>query len=151
MNDARLASTSSVDLRSRWLLAAPLGVALLLGLSGCEVHAYGDDDYYGDEGSLSIDWTLDDTDDPRACDDYDAYDLELIIYDEGGGVATRISHPCDDFGVSIDLLDGVYSLDATLVDRRGHDVSTTLKLDDIDVYAGEDTPISIDFPQDSRR
>jgi len=120
-------------------------------LAGCEVHAYGDDDYYEDEGSLSLDWTLDDTDDPRACDDYEAYDLELIIYDDRGGVASRISPPCDEFGVSIDLLDGVYSLDATLVDRSGRDVSTTLKLDDIDVYAGEDTPISLDFPQDSRR
>lgn len=152
MNDlSRAFSQPESTSRSRWLRATPLALALALGLAGCEVHAYGDDDYYEDEGSLSLDWTLDDTDDPRACDDYEAYDLELIIYDDRGGVASRISPPCDEFGVSIDLLDGVYSLDATLVDRSGRDVSTTLKLDDIDVYAGEDTPISLDFPQDSRR
>lgn len=152
MNDVLLASSRpGSEARSRWLRATPLALALALGLAGCEVHAYADDDAYYDEGSLSIDWTLDDTYDPRACDDYDAYDLELILYDARGGVASRLTRPCDDFGVSIDLLDGVYSLDATLVDRGGHDVTTTLALDDIDVYAGEDTPISIDFPQDSRR
>jgi hypothetical protein len=141
-----------VNPRSRWLQTAPLGLvlALGLGLTGCEVHTH--DGYYDDdEGSLSIDWTLDDTDDPRACDDYDAYDIELIIYDDRGSVASRIHEPCDSFAVSVDLLDGVYGLDATLIDRAGHDVSTTLMLEDIDVYAGEDTPISIDFPQDSRR
>jgi hypothetical protein len=153
MNDAPLThSLPSVAHRSRWLQTAPLGLVLALSLAGCEVRAYSDrDDYYEDEGSLSIDWTLDDTRDPRACDDYDAYDLELILYDDRGSVASRLSPACDDFGLTIDLLDGVYSLDATLVDRSGHSVSTTLKLDDIDVYAGEDTPISIDFPQDSRR
>jgi hypothetical protein len=152
MNDVTLAfPLRARSPSSRWLRAAPLALVLSLGLVGCEVRAYGDDDYYEDEGSLSVDWTLDDTDDPRACDDYDAYDLELIIYDERGGVAARISPACDEFGVSIDLLDGVYSLDATLIDRSGRDVSTTLELEDIDVYAGEDTPISLDFPQDSRR
>jgi hypothetical protein len=148
MNDSSLASPER-PLRSRWLLASPLLAALAVGAAGCEVHTEGE--YYGDEGSLSIDWTLDDTDDPFACDDYDARTLELVIYDEDEGVATTVRPRCDDFDVTIDLPDGVYSLDATLLDRSGQDVSTTLSLDDIDVYAGEDTPLSIDFPQDSRR
>jgi hypothetical protein len=151
MNDVPLASNIQPP-RSRWVQSAPFAavLALGLGLTGCEVHTH--DGYYDDdEGSLSIDWTLDDTDDPRACDDYDAYDIELILYDDRGSVVSRIHEPCDSFGVSVDLLDGVYGLDATLIDRGGHDVTTTLQLDDIDVYAGEDTPISIDFPQDARR
>jgi hypothetical protein len=145
MNDSSLVSS----LGGRWLQASPLLVALALGAAGCEVHTSGS--YDGDEGSLTIDWTLDDTDDPFACDDYDARSLEIIIYDEYEKVATTIRPPCDSFEASIDLLDGVYSIDATLLDRSGSDVSTTLSIDDIDVYAGEDTPISIDFPQDSQR
>ena len=140
-----LSSTSS-----RWLHASPLLAALLLGAAGCEVHTRSED-YVGDEGSLTIDWTLDDTRDPEACDDYDARRLELIIYDERDRVVDTIEPSCYNFEVSIDLPDGVYGVDATLLDRGGADVSTTLSLDSIDVYAGEDTPISIDFPQDSRR
>jgi hypothetical protein len=144
MNDVTLASSFS----SRWLQASPLLVALAIGSAGCEVHSSGSG---SDEGSLTLDWTLDDTDDPVACDDYDARTLEVIVYDDYGSVATRVHPPCDAFEASIVLPDGVYSIDATLLDRSGNDVSTTLPVDDIDVYAGEDTPISIDFPQDSRR
>jgi hypothetical protein len=134
----------------RWLQASPILVALALGASGCEVHT-GGDAYTDDEGSLTVDWTLDDTDDPDACDDYEARSLEIIIYDERESVASRIHPRCDDFDAEVYLPDGVYSIDATLLDGSGGDVSTTLSVDDIDVYAGEDTPISLDFPQDSRR
>jgi hypothetical protein len=146
MNDSSLISSLS----GRWLQASPLLIALAIGAPGCEVHT-GGSSYAGDDGSLTIDWTLDDTDDPFACDDYGARTLEIIIYDEYESVESTIRPPCDSFEASIDLLDGVYSIDATLLDRSGTDVSTTLSIGDIDVYAGEDTPISIDFPQDSRR
>lgn len=137
--------------RSRWLHTSPLLAALVLGAAGCEVHTGGDDDYVDDSGSLTIDWTLDHTDDPAACDDYDARRLELIIYDDRNRVVDTIEPSCDSFEASIDLPDGVYSVDATLLDRSGGDVSTTISTDDIDVYAGEDTPIRFEFGQDSRR
>jgi len=142
---------SSYSSRSRWLHTSPLLAALLLGAAGCEVHTQDDDYTTGDEGSLTIDWTLDRTDDPAACDDYDARRLEIIVYDDRDRVVTTVEPPCDAFEASIDLLDGVYGVDATLLDRSGGDVSTTLSLDDIDVYADEDTPVSIDFPQSSRQ
>ena len=109
MNDATLASSFS----SRWLRASPLLVALAIGSAGCEVQTSGSDDV---EGSLTLDWTLDDTDDPVACDDYDARTLEIIVYDDYGAVAATVHPPCDAFEASIVLPDGVYSIDATLVD-----------------------------------
>lgn len=149
MNAVVLTATLDRPLCSRrWLQLSPLVIAIAIGASGCEVHTGGS--YHDDEGSLTLDWTLDDTDDPGACDDYEARSLEIIIY-EGGSVASDIHPRCDDFEAEIYLPDGVYSIDATLLDGSGRDVSTTLSLDDIDVYASEDTPISLDFPQDSRR
>jgi hypothetical protein len=150
MNDSALAYPLSnrVTSSSRWLQASL--VALALGAAGCEVHTR--DSYVGDdEGTLAIDWTLDDSFDPRACDDFEARDLELVIYDDRDHVVDRISVACDDFSADIDLLDGVYSIDATLIARSGDDVTTTVSVDNIDVYAGDDTPVHIDFPLDSIR
>lgn len=158
MNDLPLALSSSqasnsARIRSsRWLQASPMLFVLALGAAGCTVETRSGGSYVGDDaGTLRVRWSLDDSFDPGACDDYDAYDLDLVIYDDRHGVASRITEPCDEFSVDVDLPDGVYSVDATLLDRSGHDVTTTLSLDDIDVYAGEDTPLEIDFPIDSQR
>jgi hypothetical protein len=149
MNDL---SPTLPSLRSRWLQASPLLFALALGTSGCSIESDSGGSYVGDDaGTLRIRWSLDDSFDPGACDDYDAYDLELVIYDDRHGVASRIKEACDNFDTDVDLPDGVYSVDATLLDSSGHAVTTTLSLDNIDVYAGEDTPLEIDFPVDSQR
>lgn len=153
MNLAVFASSlCSSAFRSRWLQASPLLAALALGAAGCEIHTADDDDGYSrGRGLLIVDWTLDETDDPRACDDYDARSLEIIIYDDRDNAVDTIEPACDEFEASISLPDGVYGVDATLLDRSGADVSTTLSIDDIDVYGGEDTPVSIEFGQNSRR
>jgi hypothetical protein len=153
MNDSPLAYPlhERVISSSRWLQASPLFVALALGTAGCEVHTSGSSYVSEDEGTLEIDWTVDDSFDPRACGDFDAFDLELVIYDDRQSVVDQVRVPCDDFGVEVDLLDGVYGIDATLLDRGGADVTTTVSIDDIDVYAGDVTPLHIDFPIDSIR
>ncbi|HKU44198.1 MAG TPA: hypothetical protein VJR89_38825 [Polyangiales bacterium] len=123
---------------------------LALGAAGCEVHTHSD--WYSEyEGTLSIEWSLDDSFDPDACDDYHAHEIELIVYDDRDHEVAHTTPYCDEFEVSIDLPDGVYGLDATLLDRGGHAVTTTLALHDIDVYEDHTTPISIDFPLDSLR
>jgi hypothetical protein len=153
MNDSSLAYplTDRAVSSSRWLPASPLFVALLLGATGCEVHTHDSSYAADDEGTLAVDWTLDDSFDPRACDDFRATDLELVIYDDRDHVVDRFRAPCDDFSADIDLLDGVYSIDATLLDRSSEDATTTVSVDGLDVYAGEDTPVHIDFPLDSIR
>lgn len=153
MNDSPLAYPlpDRVVSSSRWLQAPPLLVALALGAAGCEVHTHSRSYVVDDIGTLAVDWTLDDSFDPRACDDYGAHDLELAVYDDRDRVVDRLRVPCDDFAVAVDLPDDVYSIDATLLDRSGVDATTTVSVDDIDVYAGEETPLHIDFPLDSIR
>ncbi|HKP59649.1 MAG TPA: hypothetical protein VJV78_23155 [Polyangiales bacterium] len=135
-----------------------LTALLLLGTAGCTVHTHGYHDYddYDDydhhpyDGVLTIDWSLDDSFDSDECDHYDADSVELIVYEGGHDEVLHLQRRCDDFETSIDLPDGVYSLDATLLDHSDRRVTTTLALDDIDIYDGEETRISIDFPLDSR-
>jgi hypothetical protein len=133
-------------------LTYPTAALLALCAAGCEIHTYDSDGHYVSgpyDGTLTIDWSLDDSFDPDACDDYDARYIELAIY-EGRDEVALLQPRCDDFEISIDLPDGEYSLDATLLDRSERAVSTTLSLDDIDVYEDLETPISIDFPLDSQ-
>lgn len=128
-----------------WFSFSPW-LVLSMFLSGCLVHVED-----GDEGTLTVLWTLDDTEDPDACLDYGARSVELVIYDWYGDVVADPLIRCADFGVSVDLPDGEYALDATLLDRSGRSVTTTLRLDGIDVYEDEEEEIFIDFPLDSIR
>jgi hypothetical protein len=130
-------------------LTYPTAALLALCAAGCEVHTH--DGYYGgsSDGTLTIDWSLDDSFDADECDHYDGYYTEVIVY-EGRDDVAHVQPHCDDFAVSIDLPDGVYSLDATLLDHAEHPVTTSVSLDDIDVYEDRETRISIDFPLDSR-
>lgn len=122
---------------------------MVLGLSasGCVI----DIGHDHDDGILTVEWSLDDTFDPEACLDYEARDIELIIYDWDDYVVVDDLVRCADFEASYDLPEGEYALDATLVDRSGRSVTTTVALDRIDVYEGEETPLPLDFPVDSIR
>lgn len=103
------------------------------------VHGYG-------HGILTAEWTVDGWSDPEACYDFGARDFELIVY---GSVDTEIEARCDEFVLSLEVPEGRYAIDATLVDRHDHAVTTTLALDDVYVYAGEELVIPIDFPPDT--
>lgn len=99
-------------------------------------------------GILTAEWTVDGWSDPDACYDFGAHDFELIVYTHGS-FDSEIEARCDDFVLSIDVPEGRYSIDATLVDRHDYAVTTTLALDDVYVYAGEEVVIPIDFPPDA--
>ena len=140
--------------RTSWRASLPgaIALALLVAAPGCVVEQSGGVVYTSDDdGTLTVEWTLDDSFDPGACHDYDARTLELVVYEWDGSVAADLHVPCDEFTASINLPDGTYAMDATLLDRSGREVTTTLSLDDIDVYYGEETFIPIDFPVDSVR
>lgn len=127
-----------------WLRILPLGV-LALAAQGCIV------EHDPDDGVLTVEWSVDDSFDPDACRDFDARTFELVVYDWDGHVAGDVHAPCDDFSLSLDLEDGTYSIDVTLLDGSDRKVTTTLPLDDVDIYAGDETVIPVDFPVDSLR
>jgi hypothetical protein len=134
-------TTSSA--RRAALALSPALLTLALGASGCTIEHVHDDD-----GLLTVQWSLDRTFDPEACFDYGSRSIELVIYDRYDDVVDHFEARCADFATTIELEDGVYGLDATLLDRSGRSVTTTLELE-VDVYEGEETVVDIDFPFDS--
>src|SRR5262245_22114426 len=106
-----------------WMRRTGLGLVVLMviGAAGCTI------EHIGDDGLLTVQWSLDDSFDPDACLDYDSRTIELVIYDRYDHVVEQFEARCADFSASIELEDGSYGLDATLLDRSGRSVTTTLQ------------------------
>lgn len=120
------------------------GLLLCLGLSGC-LFVDDDDDDVAPVGTLTVRWTIDGFRDPLDCFDFEADRLELRLY-EGGSLIDEVSPICEDFSTTIELFDGIYDADATLVDSFDRAVTLTEPLDYIDIIAGTDLVIDVDFP-----
>lgn len=121
------------------------GLLLCLGaLPGC-IFVDDDDDDPPRVGTLEVLWTIDGFTDPLDCEDFGVDRMELLIYD-GGRVVDEFEPYCEDFGVSIDLFDGVYDGAATLVDSFDNAATLTEELRNIDIIAGTTLTIDIDFP-----
>lgn len=122
---------------------------LIFGLTmvpGCLV--VDDDDDPDPIGTLEVLWTIDGRTDPVDCLDFGVDRLELRIYDRGD-LIDEIEPFCEDFGVALDMFDGVYDGEATLVDSFDRVVAVPEPLDNIDIIAGTTLTIDIDFPLDS--
>ncbi len=121
---------------------------LIFGLTmvpGCLVV---DDDDPDPIGTLEVRWTIDGFTDPVDCLDFGVDRLELRIYD-GRDLIDEVEPFCEDFGVSLDMFDGIYDGEATLVDSFDRAATLTEPLDNIDIIAGTTLTIDIDFPIDS--
>lgn len=132
-----------------WMTQAliPGSLLLCLGLMpGCLV--VDDDDDPDPTGTLEVRWTIDGLTDPLDCADFGVDRLELRVYD-GGDLVDEVEPFCEDFGVSLEMFDGVYDGEATLVDTRDRAATLTEPLDAIDIIAGTTLTIDVDFPIDS--
>lgn len=124
------------------------GFLLCLGaMPGCLVVDDNDDDP-APVGTLEVFWTIDGLTDPIDCADFGVDRLELLIYD-GGRVVDEFEPFCEDFGISIDLFDGIYDGAATLVDSFDNAATTTEELEAIDIVEGTTLTIDVDFPINS--
>jgi len=102
-------------------------------------------------GSVTLNWLVAGTTSAAVCAQYDAAELELVLYDATGRPVTRALTPCGSFTVSVGLPEGTYTADAALLDAGGRSVSTTKTLEAIEVVAGTDLAINLDFPSSSLR
>lgn len=102
-------------------------------------------------GTLTVHWTIDRGMDSGVCSNLRVDSLELVVYDASGQQFTSANYVCEDFALSIALPEGVYTADATLVGANNQSRSTTLPLNSIDIRAGTDLAIDIDFPSSDIR
>src|SRR5690242_6682946 len=84
------------------------------------------------DGTMTVDFTIENQKDPGLCADFAIDRLDLLIMDASGAAFTSVSAICEDFAITVQLPEGTYSADATLVDVNGNAVSDTLPLDNID-------------------
>jgi hypothetical protein len=99
--------------------------------------------------TLTVRWLVSGTTDPGECAAAGADALELVVYDRTGAQVTTANEPCESFSLQLALPEDTYSADATLVDSSSNARSVTKRLDDIDVAAGTDLAIDVDFPASS--
>jgi hypothetical protein len=102
-------------------------------------------------GSLTVEWTVANRADSRACTLYGrgGADFELVVYRGSREVAREYAR-CEDFGMTLDLPPDDYTAIATLVERGSErPVTTTLKLDAIDIVNGAELNLDVDFPSSS--
>lgn len=118
--------------------------------TGCLFVADDDDDDGGsDLGTLTLNWTIDGQTNPDDCAAFGVDRMELVLYEGGDYVVDEVEPLCEAFSVSVDLLDGIYYGDVTLVDSFDRAATTTLPVDDIDIRAGTELVIPVDFSLDS--
>lgn len=131
------------------------GSALALGaalqLSGCLFVA--EDDDRGLEplpfGTLTVNWSIDGLRDPIDCEDFGVDRLELVIFDLAGNEVDELEPFCEAFGISVDLPEGSYFADVTLVDSFDRAATLTETLEALDIIGGTDLSVGVDFPVDS--
>lgn len=99
-------------------------------------------------GTLTTSWTLDGSDHPSVCSYYGVDRVDLAVYDVDGDIIVDAQPRCEDFSVSFDIPDGVYSAEITLLAYGGSALSDTVIVP-VDVYVDEITVIQIDFPDAS--
>lgn len=129
------------------------GMLLCSGLAtGC---LFVDDDDDDDResapvvGTLTINWTIDGQTNPDDCAAFGVDRMELVLYESGDYIVDEVEPLCEAFSTSVDMLDGIYYGDATLVDSFDRAATVTLPIDDIDIVAGTELVIPIDFSIDS--
>lgn len=138
---------------------ALFGCAVLV-LSGCEVSTDdGRADYpdrevpagpraSGGGADFSVDWTIDGSDDPAACDDYDVDHASIVIEDDVG-VVDEVDVPCEAFTYDAPALpSGRYSASVVLRDARDQDVTETEDTDARVLQPGDSAYVTIDFTED---
>jgi hypothetical protein len=124
-----------------WALSS-LALGALLSLPGCII--VDDDDPPPLVGTLTVEWSIGGAQDPLDCIDFGVDRLELVI--SGPGEDIEVEAVCEDFITSVDLYEGRYVADATLVDSFDRAATLTQPIDDVDVIDGTELILEVDFP-----
>ena len=131
-----------------------VGTAIVaaLALSGCVVSAGVDAGPGPGDGAITTEWSIGGAYGGSVCFDNYVSDIDIAIYDtRSGKFVTEVTFPCDAYAGTIDgLPDGVYDVEAFLIDETyGDAATTTAVVGAVDVYAGEESIIDVNFPASS--
>lgn len=97
-------------------------------------------------GSLTVQWTISGRREPLDCGGLGIDRFRVSLTAVGGTATEPWDAPCDAFQTSLDLSPGAYSGEAVMVDRLDRPVTLSLPLDEVEVVAGREALVAIDFP-----
>jgi hypothetical protein len=100
------------------------------------------------QGTLVVDWTIDDAKDPGECRQGAATALDVTV-GASNGDSHEYQASCDAFSTSIDLPAGSYTATAVLIDDAGNDRTTPIDIDAFRIHEGEVFTAPVDFPAGS--
>jgi hypothetical protein len=129
--------------------AGIMTLGLALQLSGCFFVADDDTRASPPMGSLMVEWTVDGQQSGLDCADLGVDRLEIVIYDSSGAEVDEIEPFCESFAVAVDLEEGRYFADVTLVDSLDRAATLTETIERIVIIAGTELNVEVDFPIDS--
>jgi hypothetical protein len=116
-------------------------------MTGCIVHDDGPP--RESNGTLVVDWTIDNTTDPAKCSQSEADSIDVTINDLNGDVIGTFEQDCSAFAESISLQPGDYTASAVLVDANGKARTTAVPINRFTIFGSDELDIPIDFPADS--
>src|SRR2546430_13738694 len=96
-----------------------------------------------EDGSVTIDWTIDGVKDPDSCVQSSAVSIDVVVHTDSGDFAGEFQQACDSFATQIPLPSGRYVASAVLLDGSGADRTTAVDVDPFRVVAGTDLSIPI--------
>ena len=126
-----------------------VGAGALAIVSGCSVRAEPGPVVVPSDGSLTVDWTIDDTKDPTYCAHYAASSIQIAVTASDGADAGTYEQDCEAFQTTLSLPPGEYSATAVLIDSAGTHVTTTIDINPFRIVSGTDLNTPIDFPLSS--
>jgi hypothetical protein len=129
-----------------WLVA----VALALGGQGCA----GTEDevdvvFPENTGIINVRWSIDGRTSATDCAAQGAVFFEIVVFNELGGFASRDYAPCADFARAVQLPEGTWSTEFTLVDQSALPVTERQRFDDLRVVEDEEIDVDVNFPLES--
>jgi len=122
--------------------------AVLFALPGC-FGSTNDPAPVATSGSLTVDWTINNSTDPNQCNQSVAPDIDLIVVSPNGATVDEVTQPCVDGVTTVALSPGAYGANAALIDAAGTERTTWLNINSFTIHSGSDLSISVDFPANS--
>jgi len=132
-------------------VATVLVPALLCSLPGCL--SSGSDaepvPVYISKGTLTVDWTINNSADPNQCNQSVAADIDIAVTTPDGAPIDEFRQRCSDGVATITLDPGSYAAQAALLDSADHERTTWVSINPFTIQNNTDLSISVEFPASS--
>ena len=128
-----------------------LGATLLWGSPGCfgSTNDPGPAQVSSATGSLTVDWTINNSTDPNQCNQSVATDFNIVVTTPDNVTVGDFVQRCSDGVTTIGLDPGDYSADAALLDSAGAERTTRVNINPFSIHGNTDLSITVDFPASS--